>query len=92
MTDQSRSNLSMVVQVLVGVIMLVVGGLLAWGLNVANTNAREIALLKKDVEIDQRQDAALRKHWTIVSRHRDWINELRQAEGMPMVSWPALPD
>lgn len=46
--------------------------------------------IASDTSTDIKQDSQLKKHWTIVGRHRDWINDLRAREGLPLVSWPDL--
>ena len=46
--------------------------------------------IASDTDTDAKQDSQLKKHWVIVGRHRDWINELRAKAGLPLVSWPDL--
>ena len=46
--------------------------------------------IKDNSEADTSQNVQLSKQWRIVSTHKDWINDLRAREGLPIVSWPPL--
>lgn len=49
----------------------------------------QLESVQADDEKDESQDRQLSRQWTIVSIHRDWINDLRVQQGKPLVSWPA---
>ena len=97
-------NSDKIIQSLLGLLILILSGLFTWSLvriNDLNDKDAElkiqIALMQQtlngiasNTDADAKQDNQLKKHWTIVSRHRDWINELRAGEGLPFHSWPDL--
>jgi hypothetical protein len=93
-----------IIQALMGLLILILSGLFSWSLIRINAlNERDadlntqIALMqqtlddiKENTEDDARQDEQLRKHWRIVSTHRDWINGLRMEHDLPLHTWPNL--
>jgi len=93
-----------IIQSLMGLLILVLSGLFTWSLGRINDLNDEAANLRTDIalmqqtleaiannsEADTNQNAQLSKQWRIVSTHKDWINDLRAREGLPIVSWPPL--
>jgi hypothetical protein len=93
-----------IIQSLMGLLILILSGLFTWSLvRINSLNDRDAQLnmqialmqqtledIKDNTEDDARQDEQLRKHWKIVSAHKDWINDLRAREDLPLLSWPSL--
>ena len=77
------------IEVFVGVAITVAVGMASFAMKWQfDANAKLAVIEEKVSELAERDDAdTMRRHWRILGQHREAINELRRAAGLPSIVW-----